>query len=77
MHFGIFLAALAVVAGVLHRLRLGRLSRGETPLVTDDVLRQIEATGYVELDEPLDMEQIREEEARFLEEYRWDDTDEL
>ena len=77
MRFGIFLAALAVVAGVMHRLRLGRLSRGETPLVTDELLRQIEATGYVELDEPLDLEQIREEEARFLEEYRWEDADEL
>ena len=76
MYFGILLTGLALIGGLLLRARLGRVVRGEEPLLTDDMLRQIEASGYIELDEPLDMEQIRDEEARFLDEYRWEESDE-
>jgi hypothetical protein len=44
-------------------------------VLTDDMIRQIEERGRVELDEPLDLDQIQEEEARFWEEH-WDDPDE-
>jgi hypothetical protein len=44
-------------------------------VLTDDMIRQIEERGRVELDEPLDLGQIQEEEARFWEEH-WDDPDE-
>ena len=57
------------------RARLGRVVRGEEPVLSDDMMRQIEADGYLELDEPLDMEQIRDEDARFLDEYRWEESD--
>lgn len=76
MYFGILLTGLALIGGLMLRARLGRVVRGEEPVLTDDMLRQIEADGYIELDEPLDMEQIRDEEARFLDEYRWEESDE-
>ena len=76
MYFGILLTGLALIGGLMLRARLGRVVRGEEPVLSDDMLRQIEADGYIELDEPLDMEQIRDEEARFLDEYRWEESDE-
>ena len=44
--------------------------------VTDDVVRQIEKRGRVEVDEPLDMEEIEAEERRFWEEETWDESEE-
>ncbi|HUF49609.1 MAG TPA: hypothetical protein VMN60_02170 [Longimicrobiales bacterium] len=76
MYFGILLALLAAAGGLLYRNRLGRIVRGRQPLLTDDMLRQIEMSGHIDVDEPLDLEQIREEEARFLDEYPWEEPDE-
>ena len=76
MYFGMLLALLAVGGGLLYRSRLGRVVRGDRPLITDELLRQIEAGGEVEIDEPLDHDEIREEEARFLDEYQWEEPDE-
>jgi hypothetical protein len=74
VYFGI-LTVLALAGGLMLRARLGRVVRGEEPVLSDDMMRQIEHDGYIELDEPLDMEQIRDEEARFLDEYRWEESD--
>ena len=73
---GIVTALLAVMGGLIYRSRLGRMD-GRTRPLTDDMIRRIEAQGnlHVEDDEPLDMQHIREEEERFLEE-TWDEPDE-
>ena len=66
---------LALLGGVLYRVRLMRAVAPPRAL-TDDMVRQIEASGWVEVDEPLDFETIREEEERFLEEEAWEEPDE-
>jgi len=73
--FGIVLAVIALLAGALYLLRL-REVRGEGPSVTDDMIERIEAMGRAEMDDPLDMEQIRDEEVRFWEE-SFDEPEEL
>jgi hypothetical protein len=72
---GIVLAVLALLAGALYLLRL-REVRGGGPALTDEMIERIEALGRVEVDEPLDMEQIRDEEFRFWEE-PYDEPEEL
>jgi hypothetical protein len=74
--FGIFLAALAILAGLVYRRRLRRVSVSESTHLNDDMIRQIETNGWVEVDEPLDLDTIRDEESRFLEEETWDEADE-
>lgn len=76
MQFGILLAGLAVIGGLLYRIRLTRTIGEVQPLLTDDLVRQIEEDGRVDFDEPLDIEQIQEEEARFWEDRPWEDSDE-
>lgn len=71
MLFGFILAVLAAIAALLYRRRLTH----HTTAIDDDVLRAIEEHGRVEVDEPLDIEHIREEERRFLEEERWDEAE--
>lgn len=71
---GFALGALALAAGLILRSRLSRRI-GRSARVTDDVVRQIEESGWIEVDEPLDLVQIQEEEARFWEE-PWDEPDE-
>ncbi len=68
-------AALAAAAGFVFTRDLLRRRRGRGTGVTDDVLRQIEEQGRVEVDEPLDLEEIRDEEDRFWGE-PWDEPDE-
>jgi len=70
------MGVLAVLGGVLYRLRLTRAVGTAEPALTDEMVRQIEHSGWVEVDEPLDFETIREEEERFLEEEAWDEPDE-
>ncbi len=74
--FGILLALLALTGGLIYRTRLGRMGTRRRPL-TDDMIRRIEEDGNinVEDDEALDLQHIREEEERFLEE-TWDEPDE-
>lgn len=76
MQFGILLAGLALIGGLLYRIRLTRTIGEVQPLLTDDLVRQIEEDGRVEFDEPLDLDQIQEEEARFWEDSPWEDSDE-
>jgi hypothetical protein len=74
--FGFLLAALAFVAGLVFRNRLRRLREAESTTLSDDMMRQIEESGRIDLDDPLDHETIQEEEARFWEEEPWEEADE-
>lgn len=73
------LGALALLAGLLVIARRRRHAAMFTKShITDDIVRQIEQSGYVEVDdEPLDIEQIQEEETRFWNEASWEETDEF
>ncbi len=44
--------------------------------LTDHDIRAIEKEGRVEIEDPLDIDHIRDEEARFWEESSWDEPDE-
>lgn len=72
MLIGSALALFVIIAAVLYVRRLGRVQT----VVDDETLRAIEDHGYVEVDEPLDLDLIREEERQFLEEERWDEAEE-
>ena len=77
MYIGILLGVLAF-AGLLLRARwLHRVPDPSAPALTDDMIRQIEQAGSVELDEPLDLDQIQEEETRFWNEATWDEPEEM
>jgi hypothetical protein len=76
MYAGILLGLVALVGGLLYRSRLVRAIGGDGPALTDDLVRQIEDTGFIEFDDPLDLNEIQEEEARFWEEH-WDEPEEL
>jgi hypothetical protein len=75
VYFGVLLGLLAVAAGLMYRSRLTRVIRSSDPVLTDDMIRQIEDRGRVDVEEPLDLDEIQEEEARFWEE-PWDEPDE-
>jgi hypothetical protein len=78
-YFGIslgLLALLAAIAALLRRVRLTRAIGAVRPVLTDDLVRQIEESGYVDFDEPLDLDQIQEEEARFWEDRPWEESEE-
>lgn len=70
--FGIL--ALAAAAVIRRRIR-EYVSRAEAD-VTDEVVRRIEEEGRVDLreDEPLDLDEIEDEEDRFWSE-TWDEPD--
>lgn len=70
--FWLLLALLVLIAGLVYRRRVTRFERR----ITDDMLRQIENRGRVEMDEPLDLDEIQEEERRFWEE-TWDEPEQL
>jgi hypothetical protein len=64
-----------VAAGLIYRTRLGRMSTRRAPL-TDDMIRRIEEHGAIDVDDDeLDLQHIRKEEERFLEE-TWDEPEE-
>lgn len=66
-------AVLVVVGWIEYRRRLARVrERG----LSDGDLRQIEASGRIERDEPLDLEEANEEEERFWGE-SWDEPEPL
>jgi hypothetical protein len=75
VYFGILLGIIALAAGLVYRSRLARAIGSPERVLSDDLVRQIEENGYIEVDEPLDIEEIQEEEARFWEE-QWDEPDE-
>lgn len=64
-------AAIVAVAWLGTRQRLRRLRDRD---LSDDVIRQIEVSGRVEVDEPLDLDEAAEEEERFWEE-TWDEPE--
>lgn len=72
--FGAGLAALTIAAGVTMRQRRVSAYRSEGPRVDDAVMQQILTRGEVWLDddEPLDLDEIDDEEERFWSE-RWDE----
>ncbi|HEX7050636.1 MAG TPA: hypothetical protein VF188_10575 [Longimicrobiales bacterium] len=69
----LLIALLAVTAILLYRWRRAR--RWGSDALTDDMIRQIEASGSLEVDEPLDRDRIREAEERFWNE-TWDEPEE-
>jgi len=69
----IIIGVLALIAGMLVRHRIA--SHVSRPTLTDEDLRRIEAGLPVEIDEPLDLQAIREEEQEFWSE-SWDEPDE-
>lgn len=71
----VLFSALAAGAGYVFARDALRRRRGGGTRVTDDVLRQIEEQGRVELDDPLDLDEINDEEQRFWGE-PWDEPDE-
>jgi hypothetical protein len=72
---GIIFALLALLGGAFYLLRLRGLRHGPDGL-NDDMIRNIETTGRIEVDDPLDLEQIHDEEERFWEE-SWDEPEEM
>jgi hypothetical protein len=70
-------AALALAAAVRFRRRL-RSHVDRSPKLDDDDVRDIIAFGHFvsNEDEPLDLDQVREEERRFWEEAEWDEAEE-
>jgi hypothetical protein len=73
---GLLVAGLALVAGLVYRSRMRRLRSETAATLNDDMIRQIEERGWVDVDEPLDHDTIQEEEARFWEEEPWEEADE-
>jgi hypothetical protein len=70
----ILVGILALSGGLLYQARRQRLF---AQALTDDMIRQIEERGHVELDEPLDLQEIQEEEERFWEEAPWEEPEEF
>ena len=67
------LALLGAAAAVVVRRRIRDYVGGT--VLDDDMIRRIEEQGVIEVEEPLDLEQVREEEERFWSE-TWDIPDE-
>lgn len=68
------LALLGAAAAIVMRRRIRDYIRGPDVL-DDDMIRRIEQDGVVEVEEPLDLDEVREEEERFWSE-TWDIPDE-
>ena len=66
-------AVLVAAAWFENRRRLRRMQGGE---LSDGAIRQIEVSGRVEVDEPLDLEEAAAEEERFWNE-SWDEPEPL
>lgn len=72
--FGIWLAVLAIAAGVSLRARRREAFGPDTPVVDDALIDRIIEDGevWVDEDEPLDLEEVEDEEDRFWSE-SWDE----
>lgn len=72
------LSVMVLVAGAAARRRILRRTRPVADGLSDDDVRQIEEGGLLfrEDDEPLDMDEIREEEERFWASESWDRAEE-
>lgn len=73
-----FILGLALASGIKLRVRISRRLGGTRPVVDDDAVRSILERGVVvtEEDEPLDYDEIDEEERRFWSSDGWDEPDE-
>ena len=65
------LALLAVAGGVAWRRRIRDYVDGGRQRLDDEMIRRIEREGSVEVEDPLDLDEIRLEEERFWSE-TWD-----
>lgn len=72
--FGVGLAVLAMAAGVSLRARRKEAFGVRPPSVDDDLIRRIIDKGeiYIDDDEPLDLDEVDDEEERFWSE-SWDE----
>lgn len=72
-----FLVGLAVASGILLRFRLSGRGGRRGPTLDDAAVRSIIERGILvtDEDEPLDLDQIDEEERRFWSE-KWDEPEE-
>ena len=68
--FWSFLAVLTVGGGLLYRKRL----REAAPGLSDEEVRRIERGEYVELEEPLDLDEAQQAEEEFWDE-EWDEPE--
>lgn len=69
------IAILAIVGGLIGIRRVRRAGSMDDSPLTDEMVRAIEESGRIEVDEPLDFETIEDEESRFWEE-TWDEPEE-
>lgn len=69
------IAGLLLVAGAIWLQQRRNGARRSSDGLSDAQIRAIEREGTVEVEEPLDLDRIREEETRFWEE-SWDEPDE-
>lgn len=77
MLVAIIAAILALTAGLAYQARRQRTSALFAQELTDDLVRQIEEHGSIDVDDPLDLQEIQEEEERFWEEAPWEDPEEF
>lgn len=73
--FAVLIGALAGLAA-LAATRRWMAVRAQRRGLSDEHIRDIERHGSLEMDEPLDLEEAREEERRFWNEEAWDETEE-
>lgn len=66
-------ALLVVAAGLAYRRQIEQVKRDG---LTEAAIRQIETSGRVDVDDPLDLHEAAEEEERFWEE-SWDEPEPL
>lgn len=66
-------ALLVAVAGLGYRRQIEQVKRDG---LTEGAIRQIEASGRIDMDDPLDLDEAAEEEERFWEE-SWDEPEPL
>lgn len=69
------LAILAVVGGFSYRRRLRDYLGRRAARLDDEMIRRIEHQGSIDIDEPVDLDEVRLEEERFWSE-TWDAPDE-
>lgn len=72
---GLIMLTLVIAGGIAARARVVAARRTEE-LIDDAAIRQIEASGYIDVEEPLDLEAAREADEEFWEESAWDEPEE-
>jgi hypothetical protein len=70
-YLGAILAAVAAIF-FLYRRHIRRRASRRSGRVGDAEIRAILEHGRVDVEEPLDLQEIREEEKRFWDEERWE-----